>query len=78
MRSVLYMAAVSASQHNPLISSFYNRLVAKGKAPKIALTACMRKLLVVLGRSQTGADRPTSRCAVQIWRGRSCDLSGNF
>lgn len=56
VRSVLYMAAVSASQHNPLISSFYNRLVAKGKAPKIALTACMRKLLVILNamvRSKT-------------------------
>lgn len=48
VRSVLYMAAVSASRHNPLISSFYDRLISKGKAPKIALTACMRKLLVVL------------------------------
>jgi len=48
VRSTLYMAALSASRHNPKIKKFYERLIAKGKPPKVALTACMRKLLVVL------------------------------
>lgn len=48
VRCVLYMAALSASKTNPVISEFYQRLVAKGKAKKVALTACMRKLLVML------------------------------
>lgn len=48
VRSVLYMAALSASQHNPVIRAFYERLLEAGKPKKVALTACMRKLLVVL------------------------------
>ena len=48
VRSKLYMAALSASKHNPTIRSFYERLLAKGKLEKVALTACMRKLLVIL------------------------------
>ena len=48
VRAALYMAALSASQHNPVIKPFYQRLIGKGKAPKVALTACMRKLLVIL------------------------------
>jgi transposase len=48
VRSVLYMAAVSARTHNPVIRSFYERLVAAGKLPKVALVACMRKLLTIL------------------------------
>ncbi len=48
VRSKLYMAAVSASKHNPVIRPFYERLLAKGKLHKVALTACMRKLLVIL------------------------------
>lgn len=48
VRSVLYMAALSASKHNPRINSFYNHLIQKGKEKKVALTACMRKLLVIL------------------------------
>lgn len=48
VRCVLYMAALSAAKTNPVISTFYERLVAKGKAKKVALTACMRKLLVML------------------------------
>ncbi len=48
VRSKLYMAALSASKHNPIIRSFYERLLAKGKLEKVALTACMRKLLVIL------------------------------
>jgi transposase len=48
VRSVLYMAALTGSRHNPALRSFYQRLVAHGKPPKVALTACMRKLLVIL------------------------------
>jgi transposase len=48
VRSVLYMAALSASRCNPVIRTFYQRLVQRGKEHKVALTACMRKLLVIL------------------------------
>ena len=44
----LYMATLVASRHNPRIKMFYARLIAAGKAKKLALTACMRKLLVIL------------------------------
>ena len=48
VRVALYMVALTASQRNPVISEFYERLRARGKPPKVALTACMRKLLVIL------------------------------
>lgn len=48
VRSVLYMAALSATKHNPKIKYFYDHLIQKGKEKKVALTACMRKLLVIL------------------------------
>ena len=48
VRSAFYMACLSATQHNPVIQRFYERLIAKGKEPKVALTACMRKLLSIL------------------------------
>lgn len=48
VRRVLYMAALSATTYNPAIKAFYERLIAAGKLPKVALVACMRKLLTVL------------------------------
>ena len=48
VRAVLYMAALAASRHNPTIKAFYQKLLAAGKMKKVALVACMRKLLVVL------------------------------
>ena len=48
MRAVLYMGALVASRYNPVIRTFYQRLVAAGKPKKLALTACMRKLLTML------------------------------
>jgi transposase len=48
VRSALYMAALTASRHNPRIKAFYDRLVAAGKPKKVALTACMRKLITIL------------------------------
>jgi len=48
VRRVLYMATLVATRVNPVIRSFYERLLAAGKEKKVALTACMRKLLVIL------------------------------
>lgn len=48
IRSVLYMAALSGIRYNPALKAFYDRLIANGKLPKVALTACMRKLLTIL------------------------------
>jgi len=48
VRRTLYMAALSASQHNPVIRAFYQSLLARGKEKKVALTACMRKMLVII------------------------------
>jgi len=48
VRAVLYMAALVATRWNPIIGAFYRRLVAAGKPKKLALVACMRKLLTIL------------------------------
>jgi transposase len=48
VRAVLYMAATVASRFNPVIRSLRERLEAKGKPAKVALVACMRKLLTIL------------------------------
>ena len=48
VRSVLYMAALSGIRYNPVLKAFYERLIAKGKLFKVAITACMRKLLTIL------------------------------
>lgn len=48
VRAVLYMATLTAITHNPLIAAQYARLLAAGKKAKVALVACMRKLLTVL------------------------------
>ena len=48
IRSILYMAILSAVHFNKPLKDFYQRLLAKGKLKKVAQTACMRKLLVIL------------------------------
>ena len=48
VRSVLYMAALTATRCNPQIKAFYQRLIHEGKLFKVAITACMRKLLITL------------------------------
>lgn len=48
VRKALYMATLVATTYNPTIRNFYNRLLASGKPKKLALTACMRKLLIIL------------------------------
>lgn len=56
VRATLYMGAMVAARHNPVIREFYQRLIAAGKPKKVALTACMRKLITILNamvRTQT-------------------------
>ena len=48
VRAALYMPTLSAMRSNPIIKEFYARLVAAGKPGKVALTACMHKLLTIL------------------------------
>jgi transposase len=65
VRAALYMSALVASRRNPVIRAFYQRLLHAGKPKKLALTACMRKLLTILNammRTQTPW-RPTPETA---------------
>lgn len=48
VRSALYMATLSAMRYNPVIAPYYQRLIAAGKPKKVAMVACMRKLLTIL------------------------------
>ena len=48
VRAALYMATLVATRYNPVIKAFYHRLLEAGKVKKVALTACMRKLLTIL------------------------------
>ena len=48
VRTVLYMATLTSIQYNPVIRAFYQRLVASGKHKKVALTACIRKMITIL------------------------------
>lgn len=59
IRRVLYMATLAATRYNPTIKAFYERLLAAGKLPKVALVACMRKLLTTLN-AMVRTNRPWS------------------
>jgi len=48
VRTVLFMGMMSAIQHNPVFKIYYQRLRSNGKLPKVALTACVRKMVVIL------------------------------
>jgi transposase len=48
VRTALYMAALTGTRYNPVLRAFYRRLLRAGKAKKVALTACMHKLLLIL------------------------------
>jgi transposase len=61
VREALYMAALVATRYNPTIKSFYERLLKAGKPKKVALVACMRKLLVILNALMR--DRVHWRCS---------------
>ena len=64
-RCALYMAALAGAtgRAKGVLAAFYARLIAKGKPPKVALTACMRKLIVrlnaMLAHNQSWSDQPT-------------------
>jgi len=61
VRGVLYMSTLAATRCNPAIRAFYERLRAAGKLPKVALVACMRKLLTILNamlRGRTAWNQP--------------------
>jgi transposase len=65
VRAVLYMGALAATRRNPVIRAFYLRLVAAGKPKKLALVACMRKLLTILNimvrtKTRWRVDSPTT------------------
>lgn len=60
VRAALYMGALVATRHNPLIREFYGRLLSAGKPKKVALVACMRKLLLILNAVMR--DRAVWRC----------------
>jgi len=72
VRAMLYMAAVTAARCNPVFREFYGRLIAAGKPKKVALTACMRKLLVILNsmlRHQTAWQPNPVRVEPSVPRG---------
>ena len=48
VRNILFMAAISAARFNPILKTFYKRLIADGKPAKVALIAVARKLIVLL------------------------------
>ena len=48
IKTALYMPTLSAIKHNAVIKKFYERLISAGKPPKVAITACMHKLLIIL------------------------------
>lgn len=57
VRAAMYMAALVAARRNPVLKAFYQRLVARGKAKKVALVACMRKLLTILNHMVRTGER---------------------
>lgn len=65
VRQVLYMAAMNAARYNPVIRAFHSRLVGAGKPPKVALTACMHKLLTIMNAIlRTNVEWRSDRAAV--------------
>lgn len=66
VRLALYMSALSAARFNPVLCAFYQRLIAKGKLPKVALTAVMRKLLIYMNHKlKAQAAQPVSAAQAQ-------------
>ncbi len=66
VRRALYMSALSAVRCNAVLCAFYQRLRTKGKLPKVALTAVMRKLLVYMNQQlKSPAPEPQSDCQVK-------------
>jgi transposase len=66
VRSVLYMSTLVATRHHPVIREFYERLLAAGKAKKVALIACMRKLLTILNAMVKNQQRWQPRASKSV------------
>lgn len=66
VRSVLYMSTLVATRHNPVIREFYERLLAAGTAKKVALIACMRKLLTILNAMVKNQQRWQPRASKSV------------
>jgi transposase len=68
VRQILYMATLVAVRHNPVIKAFYDQLLNRGKAKKVALVACMHKLLTILNAMiKNGTDwQPLQICDPQL------------
>lgn len=68
VRQMLYMATLVAVRHNPVIKAFYDRLLKRGKVKKVALVACMHKLLTILNAMiKKGTDwQPPQLCEPQL------------
>ena len=66
VRAVLYMSTLVATRHNPVIRDFYERLLASGKVKKVALVACMRKLLTILNAMIKNHQRWLPRVAKSV------------
>lgn len=65
LRRMLYMAAVVGSRCNPVLRAFYQRLLAAGKPPKLAFTACARKLVLILN-AMVKKNQPWNHCLTQV------------
>jgi transposase len=65
VRSVLYMATITAIRCNPVISDFARRLQNAGKLPKVVITACMRKLLTILNAMARDGQIWSPSCQLQ-------------
>jgi transposase len=65
VRAAMYMAALVAARHNPVVRAFYARLLAAGKPKKVALVACMRKLLTILNHLLRSGQRWEAPGALQ-------------
>ena len=63
VRTILFMATLTAVQHNPLLRRFYQRLVAQGKHKKVALTACIRKMVIMLNAMLRDGTYWNEKCA---------------
>jgi transposase len=68
VRQMLYMSTLVAVRHNPVIKAFYDRLLKRGKVKKVALVACMHKLLTILNAMiKNGTDwQPSQLCDPQL------------
>lgn len=68
IRSMLYMAVLSAIRYNPEIKAFYENLTARGKVFKVAITACMRKLITIINAIVRDGEKKTAGQTISIQR----------